>query len=392
VPLRKLFFWIHLAAGVTAGLVILVMSLTGVMLAFERQMVGWAERDLRATDAEAEGRPLPVAELVAAASARSPEAAVSSVTLRADRRAPVAVGFGRERTLFVNCYSGAVLGEGAKGLRRFFQVSEDVHRWLAMKGDGRATGKSITGAANLVFLFIVFSGLYLWIPKRKNRAAFRNVSWFRGGLRGKARDFNWHNVFGVWAFLPLMAIVFSGVVISYPWAGALVYRAFGDTPPKPQNNQREGPLRQASANDAQLDALWTAASVNVAGVAPHWQSLSLRLPLPAKGPVTFAIDEGNGGRPDKRSQLLIDPRSGRVVEHKTYAKQGAGQQARAWLRFIHTGEAGGLAGQLVAALASAAAVMLVWTGLALALRRFRRWLRGPETQPQISQAATETQA
>jgi uncharacterized iron-regulated membrane protein len=391
MPLRKSFFWIHLAAGVTAGLVILAMSVTGVLLAFERQIVGWAERDLRATASESAGQALPVSAIVNAAMAASPDAKPSNVILRADPRAPVTVAFSRERTLFVNRYSGVVLGEGAKGVRHFFQVNEDVHRWLALKGEIRDVGKKLTGIANAIFLFIVLSGLYIWIPKRKTRAAFGNAALFRGGLRGRARDFNWHNVLGVWSFLPLVLIVFSGMVISFPWASAMVYRAFGDEPPKPQNNERERGNRgsrggdrgaERAAENTQLDRLWSAAIANAANVAPHWQSISGRLPLSPKGPVTFALDEGNGGRPDKRSQLLLDPRSGSVVEHKTYTKQSSGQKARAWLRFIHTGEAGGIAGQIVAALATAAAAVLVWTGIALALRRLRRWLRGlPEMQP-----------
>ena len=46
---------------------------------------------------------------------------------------------------------------------------------------------------------------------------------------------------------------------------------------------------------------------------------------------------------------------------------------RRWVRFLHTGEALGLPGQTLAGLASAAAALLVWTGLSLALRRFMRW-------------------
>ena len=34
-----------------------------------------------------------------------------------------------------------------------------------------------------------------------------------------------------------------------------------------------------------------------------------------------------------------------------------------WLRFIHTGEAFGLAGHAIAGLASFGAVMLAWTGI-----------------------------
>ncbi|HYK05577.1 MAG TPA: PepSY-associated TM helix domain-containing protein [Thermoanaerobaculia bacterium] len=376
MPLRKLFFWLHLTAGVIAGIVIALMSVTGVLLAFERQAIAFAERSLRATAAEAGRAPLPLSRIVDAAS-KAAGAAPSNVVVRADRFAPVTVAFGRERTLFVNPYSGAVLGEGASRVRGFFEANRSLHRWLLLKGEARERGKAITGAANLAFLFIVLSGLVIWIPRRRTRTAFRNLMFFRRGLRGRARDFNWHHVLGIWAFLPLVAIVFSATVISYPWMTGLVYRAFGSTPPKQERpNERPGEGAAKPVDLAAFDRLSTAARAEAARVAPRWQSLSVRLPLSKKGPVSFALDEGNGARPDKRSQLMLDPRTASVVEHKTYAQQEAGQQARAWLRWIHTGEAGGIPGQLVAMLASAAAVVLTWTGIALALRRFARTLRG----------------
>ncbi len=382
MALRKTLFWLHLTFGVTAGLVIVVMSATGVLLAFERQVIAFAERDLRATEADAERPPLPLSRIIDAASAAAPDAKPSNVIVRADRFAPVTVAFGRERTIFMNPYTGAVLGEGAKRVRGFFEANKSLHRWLAMKGEARERGKAITGAANLAFLFIVLSGLVIWIPRRRSRTGFRNAMFFRRGLQGRARDFNWHHVLGIWAFLPLVAIVFSAVVISYPWASRFVYRALGSTPPKQQQpaNERSG----GTLDLALLDRLSTAARSESTRVAPRWQSLSIRLPLSQKGPVTFAVDEGNGGRPDKRSQLLIDPKTASLIEHKTYAAQEAGQKARSWLRWIHTGEAGGIPGQFVAMLASAAVVVLAYTGLALAFRRFARLLRGASApSPQL---------
>jgi uncharacterized iron-regulated membrane protein len=359
-------FWLHLIAGLSAGLVIAMMAFTGVMLGFERQALALAERDLRATDADAQRAPLPVSRLVAAASAVAGDEAPTRIVVRSDAHEPLAVTFGRDRTLFVHRTTGAVLGEGAKGLRRFFAVNEDLHRSLAMK----TAGKKITGVANLVFLFIVLSGLWIWIPRVFSRATLRHIMLFKRGVRGRARDYNWHNVLGIWSFVPLVLIVFSGVVISFPWASALVYRALGSEPPK-QQQPSESRSEAVAIDDAMFDAAITAA----ARVEPHWQSISVRLPLSQKKPVSFALDAGSGARPDKRSQLMIDPRSGALVEHKTYASQNGGQKARAWLRWIHTGEAGGIAGQLVATVASGAAVVLAWTGIALALRRFRQWLR-----------------
>ena len=41
--LRRVIFWCHLVAGVCAGVVILIMSVTGVLLAYERQVTRWAD-------------------------------------------------------------------------------------------------------------------------------------------------------------------------------------------------------------------------------------------------------------------------------------------------------------------------------------------------------------
>ena len=49
--------------------------------------------------------------------------------------------------------------------------------------------------------------------------------------------------------------------------------------------------------------------------------------------------------------------------------QSAGQKARSWIRFLHTGEALGIIGQTIAGLVSFTSILMVWTGLALAYRR-----------------------
>jgi uncharacterized iron-regulated membrane protein len=59
------------------------------------------------------------------------------------------------------------------------------------------------------------------------------------------------------------------------------------------------------------------------------------------------------------------------------------------MRFAHTGEVLGLPGQTVAGIVSAGAVVLVWTGFALAWRRFRAWLsRRSREQESVSASAS----
>ena len=92
-----------------------------------------------------------------------------------------------------------------------------------------------------------------------------------------------------------------------------------------------------------------------------WQTMSVRLPDAPRGPVSFAIDRGDGGQPQLRSTLTLD-RAGAVVRYETFADQGPGRRLRSLMRFAHTGEVLGLPGQTVAGIASAGAVVLVWTG------------------------------
>jgi hypothetical protein len=74
-----------------------------------------------------------------------------------------------------------------------------------------------------------------------------------------------------------------------------------------------------------------------------------------------------------RSQLTLNAETVEVVRWEPYAATSRGQKWRGWVRFGHTGELGGVAGQSLAAAASLGGVVLVWTGLALAFRRLIGW-------------------
>ena len=115
-----------------------------------------------------------------------------------------------------------------------------------------------------------------------------------------------------------------------------------------------------------LDAAWKLAAAKVDG----WQSIQVRLPDKPGAPATFGITTSHRGRPDHRSQLSVDLKTGKETVWETFASYNTGRQLRMWSRWLHTGEAGGWIGQTLAGLASLAAALLVWTGLALTWRRF----------------------
>jgi uncharacterized iron-regulated membrane protein len=376
VSLRPLVFWLHLVVGVVAGVVILFMSVTGVILAFEPQITEWLERDRRFVAPPPDAGPLSVEDLLARARGARPGVRPTAVTLRSDPTASAVVSFGREGgALFVDRYRGVVLG-GLSPVHDALHEIVEWHRWLGF----RDIGRPITGAANLAFLGLVVLGVYLWWPRRWTSEAVKTITLFRSGLGGRARDFNWHNVIGFWCAPVLLVLTLTGVVMSYQWANDLLYRLTGNEPPPPQTappTARDGQRRPREATAVPsrptlgLNALWARAERQV----PGWVAINARLPQRAGAPVAFFIQEPVGWHPAPRSQLVLDPVTAEVVRWEPFAGQDLGRRLRAWVRPLHTGEAGGPLGQAIALIGSAGATVLVWTGIALSWRRFRSWRR-----------------
>ncbi|MFY1824551.1 PepSY-associated TM helix domain-containing protein [Myxococcus fulvus] len=507
LPFRKTLFWIHLVVGVVVGLVVAIMSVTGVAIAFEHQVLDWADSEARAVAAPGPQAPrLSLEEMIAKAREANPDAQVSGVTVFPSETSATQVSLGRAGVVFVNPYTGEVRESSAKGWRSFFQVMVEWHRWIALGGDNRAVGKALTGACNAGFLFLAISGLYLWWPRKWTLKTVRPVLWFRRGLKGKPRDFNWHNVIGFWTLPVLIVLTASGMVISYKWASDLVYTLTGNTPPAQQGPGSAGVKVAPPSEDAARKELGSLLAV-VQAQAPTWESITYRLPSPPRGAGGNAAGapRGEGGRrggkgaegasregaesqrgearapaeaaprvgagsqrrengaevaartgnesapgaesqrrgpdgegkegkapaaevaqragnestPQRRgpdgegksdgkvdtvnfnvkvengwpyfaaTQYSMNPFSGEVAKREGYADFNSGRKVRTWLRFLHTGEALGWPGQLIAAIASLGGVFLVWTGFALSWRRFFPKRQPRNTEP-VATGPSET--
>jgi uncharacterized iron-regulated membrane protein len=372
---RTVLFWMHLAAGLFTGVVVLVMSATGVVLTYEKQMLAWADQRAAAIAMPAPDTPRASLDtLLERVALAVPDASVLTITRRNDPQAPVSVAVTGGVTVLVHPYTGHVIGAAPQGLRSFFRQMTEWHRYLAGQGENRALGKAVTGACNLAFLFLVLSGAYLWMPRRWTRAAVAAVAVPRWShSTSKARNFNWHNALGFWSAVPLAIVVASATVISYPWASDLAYRVVGDTPPpRPVAAAQRDPNAQTNVVPAavsSLDAFWQTAETQVR----DWKTVALRMPATATAPLVFTVDAGYGGQPQYRGTLTLNAQSGAIEKWDTFQAQSVGRRFRSMLRFAHTGEYWGIPGQTVAGVASAAACVLVWTGFALAWRRFRNW-------------------
>jgi uncharacterized iron-regulated membrane protein len=374
---RKIIFWTHLISGVSAGIFIFIMCVTGALLSFEKNILEFAEREMRVVEVPSENaQKIAVNEIVGKVLEAKPDAKPSNITYQNDKNSAVIVALGREGQVFVNPYTGAITGEGAHGWRDFFRVTEDAHRWLALSGSGRQIGKSLNDAANLLFLLLAVSGVYIWFPREFTRKHLAPILWFRKTNSGKARDFNWHNVIGFWSSLVLIILTMTGVIISYQWAGNLLYTLTGNE--LPQQQQQQNPPNQQTEQSfvlpENLEQSFTTAENHT-----NWKTISLRLPI-AKDAAVFTIEEGIYRNIFARSTLTVDTKTAQIAKWEPYGEQNSARQLRSWARFTHTGETGGLLGQLIGFIACIGGAFLVYTGISLSLRRFWHWRSKKATQ------------
>jgi uncharacterized iron-regulated membrane protein len=371
---RKILFWSHLSCGIAAGLIILLMSATGVLLTYERQMLDSAARNNHVEAAPGATR-LSADQLAAKAREHGEPGARLNLVFDAEPAAPVTVSAGRETVALLDPYTGAALVDGSQGSREFFQTVTRLHRYIG--GDARSTRASLIDIANLLFVFIIASGIYLWLPAVWRWRTLSGLMLFKAKyVNAKVRDFNWHHVFSFWALIPLFLIAVSGVVMSYPWANKLVFAAYGEQPPQ-RGGQPAGGGGQAGGGAAtEAAAAMPMASLQRlldTAIAEEGNWRRITLPAQLRGDhADVQVELKSSERRAPRRTLELSTADGSVISAPPVpaaATQSPGQRARSWFRFVHTGEQYGIVGQTIAGLASLAACLLVYTGLALAWRR-----------------------
>lgn len=367
--LRKILFWTHLSLGLAFALPIGIMALTGALIAFEPQIVGWTDARLRTVEVPASGQKLSLDSLAQIAQAERP-AKLTGLNVPADPSASVQASFGREGNLYLDPWTGAVLGSEGRAYR-VLHFLEEIHRWLG----SREIGGPVTGVAVLACLVLALSGLFLWWP-RSLRAA-RNVLWPKARLKGKARDWQWHNAFGALALPCLVLLCLTGSVFSWKWAEALLFRSVGSEPPKAQAAGRPAPGKDArgkggkSGRDARAAPVaWQAALDTVLPrIHSPWGVLVVRTGQ-KPGEALTAMVRAPGAHRAVGVTFKLGSK-GEVVAVTT-SRNDAGSRLRRLMKPLHTGQHFGAIGQTAMFLTSLACALLVWTGTALSLRRFRR--------------------
>lgn len=386
--IRSLLFWLHLSLGVLISIVALTLCITGTLLALEVPVTQWADRQLiEAPGGEPSGGAPSVEQIAAAIEAGEPRPP-QRITLGRDPQDPAVVSYGRHDDLYFHPRTGEALGAGAASVHGAFRALMLFHRWFSLEGEGREVGKAIVGVSTLIFVVLTISGAFLWLPRKWRWKNVKAVLLLRRGLKGKARDFNWHHVFGFWFLIPLLFFGVTGAAIGYAWlnqglvelAGGEVSQGGHGGPPKgrgrpggppggPGGAPAAAPATPLKDRLAGVDA----ALAEVVRQTPGWRRISVDVPADTTAPWSITADQGNGRQPQHQIKMTVSRDPIAVTERSGWGEASISHKVRRIIRFGHTGEIAGWIGILIAALASAAGVLLSITGVSLSWRRYSRW-------------------
>lgn len=398
--LRRIFFWLHLVIGTSLALPIAFLALTGMILAFDSDVVSFAERDQRSTPATSSrtipafdaSLPAAVRSAIDAETSSSPPGALPVSVVIPARSLPGSppsaeleswsVEFAPGKPVFINPATAEAQGTGARGVRNFFLDVMFLHRWYAQNGEWRDIARNITGFASLGFLSLVISGLILWIPLKWHWRAIKAKSIPSTRLKGKAFHFVWHNALGFWfsAFLVIMLVAASW--ISYPqWRKSCATWLTGEppaqSPPKRAKTSAPSPVSATISADS-LDLETTSRRLQnlvnwLSSQKISWSAIVVPLSPSKQDNSEFRVVETCWLASSRGAPVKVTDTAVLTSSWKPLSRLAWWQRLPLGAHDLHTGRAFGLPGAIAAFLSSLATLILVATGIVLVWRRFSKF-------------------
>ncbi len=214
---KKLIGKIHLWLGLGSGLVVILLGITGCILAFETEIRSLTEpfRNVKVENRDL----LPPSSLKAIADKHLVYGKALGVEYPGSGKAAVVAYYDEHNyeLVFINPYNGEVLKH--KNMPDdFFRIVLDGHFYLWLPHD---IGQPIAASATLIFLFMMISGLILWWPK--NKAARKQRFSIKWSAKWRRKNYDLHNVLGFYMTWVCIFIAITGLVFGFQWFAKSVY-------------------------------------------------------------------------------------------------------------------------------------------------------------------------
>jgi uncharacterized iron-regulated membrane protein len=375
---KKIIRQLHLWLGLSSGLVVFIISVTGCLYAFKTEIEDLTQ-PYRYVQTEA--RPTLVPSAMKAIGNRIlPGKNLHSVTYRKNGRAAILTFYHDQPAYyylaFVNPYSGEVLAVRDMSRDFFYQVLQGhYYLWLPP-----TVGQPIAATATLLFVVMLISGLILWWPKNKAARQQRfSVKWQAPWRR---RNYDLHAVAGFYVTGIAALLALTGLVWGFQWFARSVYWASsgGKSLPAYYEPASVLPSETDPARTPVIDQLWFQTNVS----RPADEVVEVHFPETATASIaittnpdaaTFWQNDTRYYDQYSRKELPVSHVFGRFDTSTSVANKIARLNYD-----VHVGAIMGLPGKVIAFLASLISASLPVTGFLI------WWGRRKKNKPRAQNA------
>jgi len=381
---KKFLFQIHWFLGISAGLILSIMGVTGAIYSYDQQILKWVNTDSYVVQVQSSPKLTP-AQLYQHFTTIQPEIKINSITIAKDPTASSVVNIEKEGerrgyNMMVNPYTAQVLPE-VQG-RKLLLLIQQIHRNLT----AGEFGKQITGACALMLIYFVLSGLYLRWPKKHSAR-----QWLAVKPKLKGRNFIWdlHAVVGTWVIVFYLLFAFTGLYWSYDWWRSGMFKVLGVEQPKMQGHSGSGrnkdQLPKIQLDNAQLitalNQTWSGFNNQI---GRDYSTLTVNLPKKDDGKIELSFVDATPQHERARNQAVYNYKTANIEKMELYEDKKLNQKIMSSMLPVHRGSFFGPVYQFVAMLASLAMPLFFITGWMLYLKRRK--------QKKLTQAARQSLA
>ena len=349
---KKTIRFIHKWLGLTSGLIVFIVSITGCIFCFHDEIKDLT-RDYRKV--EIQDKPYILAStLQQKAKKLYPEATTDMVIFYGKDRPAIVYSTIKSMPcyIFFNPYSGEFLH--TENLEEdFFIIVEDLHMHLWLPPE---IGKQVVGIATIIFVLMAISGIVLWWPKKKKDLKNRiKIKW---EAKWRRINYDWHNVTGFYISIIAIIIAITGLTFSYEWMHKTMYVIgnFGKDYPKEHFKPVIDTTLIANSNANPVDS----ALAEAFKAKPKDKMFFVWYLGEKEAIITGSYPEALGFH--HQSNLLFHPTTGTLLGKNLYEDKSAGMQLQEMNYGLHTGQFFGLTGKIIAFFASLLAAALPVTG------------------------------
>lgn len=363
---RKFFQNVHLWLGITAGLILFVVCLTGTIYTFRTEIEEAIASDKFFVEVPKNANRLSTDELITLVNEQLPGQEVSTITVpenagRSYRLYIKKEGERRGKNYLINPYNGQILGDTSTSSSAFFSTIFKLHRWLALDTN---IGRPIVGWATVIFVFLCLTGIVIWVPQK--------VKSWKQGLKIKWSG-NWkrinhdlHNALSFYSVFFVLIMGLTGLQWSFDWYRTGLYDVLG------VDRSRQTQAEKATRSYEGLTPLSIEQSLSKAkGILNEG---NYTISLPKTGSSTISLTKTNTGffASSGRDRISLNRYTGEVQKKDIFSEKPLNEQIGSSIKALHMGYVFGTFTKIIYFITCLIATSLPITGIIIWLNKLKK--------------------